>query len=428
MFKDSPNKFVNMRWDRSATERAYGWAIANQKTALLFYLCDDLAAWRKASFFGLQDRSLPYTERDLEGIAQDPRRIVELQWKVMIKDLPRSKQHVDFTVRDFVPLQHVEPIDMADSQTKGLDKVRWLDDLDGRVYARKWFVYSSVQERANILRQLQNFKTLEHLNIAQITVSYSQKSMVGIVMPLAHSTLESHLRFPSSQIRIEQLLTWMQDLAHGLAYIHSHEMVHKDVRPGKILIDGSRIFFSVFGILGNGGSQSPRSNELKSSATERYIFTAPETITRRKTSRSSDVFALGCVFACMMTVIKGQTLHDFQNYRTSGNQDPSFHGNMEYVFAWIKHLRTLNASTAMQRREKALLVENRMLSLVESMINPDPPKRIKIRRLITELASWSELRTVSRRRSLDASDLGRWNDLISLGAYYNHAGRGAEVS
>jgi len=428
MFKESPNKFVNMRWDRSATERAYGWAIANQKTALLFYLCDDLAAWRKASFFGLQDRSLPYTEGDLEGIAQDPRKSIDLQWKVMIKNLPRNEQHVEFTVRDFVPLQHLEPTYIENSKSKGIDKVRWLDDPNGRVYVRKWFVYSSVQDRANMLRHLQNFKRLEHPNISKITVSYSQKSRVAIVMPHAHSTLKSHLQLPSSQINTEQLLTWMQDLAHGLAYIHARDMLHKDIRPEKILIDGSRILFSVFGITWNPASQSPRSSEQTGSAMERYIYTAPETITRRKTNRSSDVFALGCIFACMMTVIKGQTLQGFQDYRMSESQDPSFYRNIEYVFAWIKHLRTLNASVAMQRREKALLIENRMLSLIESMINSDPAKRIKMRKLVSELASWNELRTVSERRSLDASDLGRWNDLISLGAYYNHAGRDAEVS
>jgi serine/threonine protein kinase len=140
-----------------------------------------------------------------------------------------------------------------------------------------------------------------------------------------------------------------------------------------------------------------------------YIYAAPEVITPRgkKVGRLADVFSLGCIFLAMMTVVKGQSLSTFHAYRASSTHDASFHANLDRVSNWRMRLQTISGPAVAaqpQRREQAMKIETSVLEYIETMIRADPSKRIKMRRLASSVAWWSEAKSgagLLRRRSLD---------------------------
>ena len=404
-----PELLRRQGWERSSAQRAYTWALSNPRTALLLLLCEDIASWPKAVIFGLEDEKMPYSEADLQGIAANPKKAVEMQWRVTAKELPQDGSHVEFQARETVPLQQINVIKSSGSE-KSVDRIRLLGEQDERVLVRKRFIYNRPSQKQAILSQIQEFKKLEHKNIARLVCSYSQGNVVGIVTSPAQYSLDDYLQLPLDSNRSKLLLDWINDLCQAMDYLHSMQMPHRSVRPRKILVEGSRVFFASFGISCDGENAGPPKRMDQSYFSDQsYIYAAPEVITPRgkKVGRPADVFSLGCIFLAMMTVVKGQSLSTFHAYRASSTHDASFHANLERVFNWRMRLQTISGPAVAaqpQRREQAMKIETSALEYIETMIRADPSKRIKMRRLASSVAWWSEAKSgagLLRRRSLD---------------------------
>jgi serine/threonine protein kinase len=109
-------------------------------------------------------------------------------------------------------------------------------------------------------------------------------------------------------------------LASAVAYIHSQNIRHKDIKPSNAICKGDEIFLTNF------GSAHQFSAGL-TSATEGYaagvtrMYSAPEVIEEDKRGRSADIFSLGCVFAEMTTVIQDRRVEDFHDFRSEPDLD-----------------------------------------------------------------------------------------------------------
>ncbi|KAK8207157.1 hypothetical protein IWZ01DRAFT_355526 [Phyllosticta capitalensis] len=372
--RDAPTLISRQGWERSTGQRAYTWALGNSKTALLFLMCDDIAAWRRASFYWLEDHKLPFGEADLEGIASNPKKVVDNQWRVMARELPQNGNHVELTSREMAPLQVVSQSPSQDG--KSLERVRWYGDDSSRVYIRKQLSVSRHAEKLGLLAKIQKFKSLEHPNIAKLVCSYSQAGTIAILTPQAPATLDDYLQHPMASTRPGLLLSWINDLTQALSYIHANDLTHQSIRPTKILLDGHRIFFSTFGIYTDRSSSPPGSpprsslspppspNTIRPLTDAAYIYAAPEIVARSRSASqaqhfhgqytsssgsphryraSADVFSLGCVALEMLSVVKGQTTSNLRSYRSHFSRDPSFHANLDRAASWRKHLAQLSS-------------------------------------------------------------------------------------
>ncbi len=423
-----PSLLSRQGWERSTAQRAYGWALQNARMALLLYLCDDLPAWPRAVIFGLEDSMLPLQESDFDGIASDPKKAVELQWKVMVRDLPQNGQHVDFQAYETVPLQHISLIKSSPNETKGMDRVRWFGDQEDRVYARKWFVASRQPQKTAIVNQIQSFKKLDHPNIAKIFSSYSRGTIVSLVTISAQSSLEDFLHGPPNAERSRLLLDWINDMTQALAYMHAMDVSHKSIRPDKFLIKDNRIYISVFGI----NTDSDNRSALPSGS-DQCTYAAPETLTRHKLGRQADVFSLGRVFLDMLCVTRGYTLASLQSslgppssptFAASSNRTAGLNNYLSRLAAWLKQERNampdVGAAAPPHQRERAAL-EKAAFALTRDMLAADPSCRPKMRLRAPQVAKrWDEARTIQRRRSFDGVEKGaRWAELSSLEGYYS---------
>lgn len=107
-------------------------------------------------------------------------------------------------------------------------------------------------------------------------------------------------------------------MASGLAYIHSKKFVHRDIKPGNVLISQAiELKISDFGFCKSVSSSGSFSTNSGTKGTK--IYYAPEWLqledkdsTERENIRANvtiDIFALGCVFFKYLT--KGK--HPFAN-------------------------------------------------------------------------------------------------------------------
>jgi serine/threonine protein kinase len=88
-------------------------------------------------------------------------------------------------------------------------------------------------------------------------------------------------------------------LASGLAFIHSHAIRHKDIKPQNILVHEGQMIITDFGIaLDASGQDTTTTTGIPEAFTDRYR--APEVAQCEPRNRMSDVFSLGCVFLEIM--------------------------------------------------------------------------------------------------------------------------------
>ena len=392
--------------------KVWQWTLSNPRLAILLVVCDDVASWRQAAFFDLRDENLPFPEDRLQGIVSDPRKIVDEQWRATSKELPLNGLHMDFTSRETVPLQHINLIRTSRGAEKSVDRVRLLPNNDDRILIRKRFVITRPNQKTLLLEEINKFRAYDHNNIIKLMCSYAQPSHVGIVTAKVQYSLDDFLNLPGTDSNRSKLLVdWMYDLSHALEFLHSQSICHRHIRPRKILIDGSRVYFGPFGIGGGSDTLTPtvpspqRLDQIQTYFNDQaYVYAAPEALVSRG-KRFSDVFSLGCVFLSMMTVAQGHSLSLFAQYRAGSSQDASFHNHLDRVASWRNRLQAMTTSgqrtgiVGSGRRVRQLRSEADWLQIIEEMVKAKPKERTKMAIIVNGYGSGRAVG--SRRRSLD---------------------------
>lgn len=378
-------------WQPSKRNELYTWAIHNPKSAiLLLWMCDDGDAWTRAVFYGITDKMLPFQESNLVGIATNASEVVQKQWRVMARELPRNGDHFELTRQEAAPFEEVDTLSSDSNGSSRLDRVRWVGSQalhgNGNLVARKTITTRSHKQKLFLLDSIKGYNRLNSDNIAKILVSYSQGPTISVVTPLAIQSLATFLR-ATSKPSSSATFAWIHQLTQAIAYIHSKDLHYGSLRPSKVLIDGyGRIFLSVFGI-----SASPNA-QYTSVQEERYVYAAPERLSpHSKPTKAADIYSLGCLFLEVFTAALGVPFAPFVAYRAAGkaNGDASFHANPERVRAWMQQLfRNPTSSTAAAENRTA----RGFPALLGQMLVLEPGNRIRTRKLAVEVARWESER------------------------------------
>jgi serine/threonine protein kinase len=143
--------------------------------------------------------------------------------------------------------------------------------------------------------------TLRHPNVL-LTFGIAEDAVEGtkgIVMELMEASLADVLTLAS----FEHYATWdgsffsiAGDVANGMAYIHFNSMLHRDLKPGNVLLDAHWVakiadFGTVF------DSTKPMSKGGDIQGTPPYM--APEIVQKNVYNKPVDVWAYGCLLAHM---------------------------------------------------------------------------------------------------------------------------------
>ena len=156
--------------------------------------------------------------------------------------------------------------------------------------------------REDVQKEIKIIHVLDHPHVVRFLFTYEETKSFNIIMhPLADCDLETYLVTKRCEgVKEEELIwKWMACLINTLAFIHSKDIRHKDIKPRNVLIKGDKVYFTDFGS-GHIFSDSGNSTTEGLAYGHTRAYCAPEVIKNDNRNRSSDVFSLGCVLMEMV--------------------------------------------------------------------------------------------------------------------------------
>lgn len=208
-----------------------------------------------------------------------------------------------------LPFQHVKDLGVGSSAV--VDVVQ--HEITGTKFAHKAFNARNSRNLEGLKRAFKNeidiIKRLHsHPHLIQIYWSYTCGETLGMLLtPVASDgDLKAYLQMvqtmdkPLTPEQYSILGRSFGCLASGLAFVHSHKVRHKDIKPANILIHEGQMIISDFGIAldASGEDAATTTTGPPGAFTDRYR--APEVAMHEPRNRKSDVFSLGCVFLEIM--------------------------------------------------------------------------------------------------------------------------------
>ena len=150
--------------------------------------------------------------------------------------------------------------------------------------------------------EFKNVSTLIHTNILRPEHYDVYGSRPFLVMPLCRGSVEGQAGGMSEP----ELWHFIRDVSSGLAYLHGHEILHRDIKPDNILVnsDGDYVI-SDFGISTRMRSTMRRSSMRQNKDADisgTIAYMAPEMFTKSPSAvKATDIWALGATLYELMT-------------------------------------------------------------------------------------------------------------------------------
>ena len=223
----------------------------------------------------------------------------------------------------------------------------------GQVYARKQIHLPVTSHRATIREEeIKNefsvMEKLTHQHIIQVLfwLKDSDKVTYSIFMnPVADYTLFTLLERRSDRISLPEtdhsrILSWFGCLLDALAFAHRLNIIHRDIKPTNILIKDNRVYLADFGLAKDFTSEES-SQTTNDTVHGTSVYRAPEVRPGSSRGRPADIFALGCVFSEMITILHGRSSEAFRGFRrTPGSEggEFAFRENLTKVREWLRQM------------------------------------------------------------------------------------------
>ncbi len=140
--------------------------------------------------------------------------------------------------------------------------------------------------------------TLSHPNIVTIYDVGQWQDSPFIAMEFLEGQSLMELLAASSPFTPSRLVNLLAQMARGLDFAHEHKVVHRDIKPGNIMVlPGDRVKLMDFGIAKIPGLDTTQTGVFLGSPN----YTAPEQIVGNSVDHRADIFSLGIVAFELLT-------------------------------------------------------------------------------------------------------------------------------
>jgi serine/threonine-protein kinase len=157
--------------------------------------------------------------------------------------------------------------------------------------------------RERFLRESRLAASLDHPNVIPIYEAGEAEGLLYIAMRFVEGSDLRTLLADEGPLEPARAFALLAPVAEALDAAHAHGLVHRDVKPGNVLItsQGGRehVYLSDFGLTKATSSESGVTETGQFVGTADYV--APEQIDRRPVDARSDQYSLGCVlYECLV--------------------------------------------------------------------------------------------------------------------------------
>ena len=166
-----------------------------------------------------------------------------------------------------LPLKFIDNIGLPG---RGVEKRRTMDGTEREVAVKRMYTYGDRPINDKLQHEVTVLRSLNHYHCVSILGTFIRGDFFNIVMePCAKCDLHTYLSEPASNTvksmeklcgrRLLFLPRIMGCLAHGLQYLHKEPRAqynsdegkvirHRDITPANIVLDGSRVLYTDFGL------------------------------------------------------------------------------------------------------------------------------------------------------------------------------------
>ncbi len=114
-------------------------------------------------------------------------------------------------------------------------------------------IFGDLVDCKRVLREIRLLRALQHPNIVRLLDLRAPKGLVPdtifLVLELAETDLKAVTKSTATVLQHWQIKAMMYDIFKGLKYIHSGMVLHRDIKPGNVLIiQSSRLLICDFGL------------------------------------------------------------------------------------------------------------------------------------------------------------------------------------
>jgi serine/threonine protein kinase len=213
---------------------------------------------------------------------------------------------------------------------------------------------------------------------------------VGTIEELAAGRVPVHRITASSSSMtavgfLQQILGCMTE---ALAYVHSKDIRHCDLKPKNILLSPGRVYLADFGI-----ARDVR--EAEDSVTDSRcgspFWMAPEVDNEIKHHKTeADIWALGCIFLNIATILYGEALEKYEHIM----KDHDWNTKYEKLPGFLDYLRSKAKAAQFEDHDAPSFNFKHIINLIESMLRYDPderPKALEVNARLTELGGLDQI-------------------------------------
>jgi serine/threonine-protein kinase len=153
------------------------------------------------------------------------------------------------------------------------------------------------------LLEMQVLQKMTHPNVVRITDAGEAQGMLFFTMPFIEGETMRQRLMREGAFPIADAIRAARDVGFALGHVHSHGVVHRDVKPENILLAPNAAVLLDFGHA-RAPSLMPTADTLDG---RKYIigtanYISPEQLTgRRVADYRSDIYSLGCVLLELLT-------------------------------------------------------------------------------------------------------------------------------
>ena len=151
--------------------------------------------------------------------------------------------------------------------------------------------------RTRFIAESQTVAALDHPSIIPIYDAGEADGVVYIAMRHVGGG-DLHQLLESGPLEPERAVTILEQVAAGLDAAHASDLVHRDVKPGNVLIESSgRVYLTDFGIAKRARSKGVTQTGFFVGTLD---YAAPEQIRGESVGSPADIYAFGCLlFECL---------------------------------------------------------------------------------------------------------------------------------
>ena len=161
---------------------------------------------------------------------------------------------------------------------------------------------SNVAQRRRFIREAEQVSKLQHPNIVDVYEVDTSDGYWYIAMELIEGvSLTQYLMQQKTRITVDRAIEIVTAVAEGLDYAHGQGVIHRDIKPGNILLTASeRVLITDFGLAKLVDTEQTAYTQL-GTAIGTPAYMSPEQAQGKPLDRRSDIYSLGVVAYLLFT-------------------------------------------------------------------------------------------------------------------------------